>query len=270
MGRQKEKAAMKTSPLLCLVVLGLAAAFAAAESPFSCERPDVGGVYVAMDQSQLSIEGDDVASIDAVKTTDIPGETCFSLYSGDELAINRDSGGSSFGTLLRIDCAAYMQGGEFVPFEDDLKNVTGSGSAYSLCLFEGCSSDSKWICAYGEGSAIRKLFFSYDDTGAVDYIQNIWIQSNNAMPGSVLSDTPIAFQSILIPVATYMKEYGPATESPEGEDVASELGGGSYSEEGLPDGGGEGIPGGFNGGEGIPGGGFPGEGNEGIPSGGLP
>merc|ERR1712205_284891 len=247
MGRQKEKAAMKTSPLLCLVVLGLAAAFAAAESPFSCERPDVGGVYVAMDQSQLSIEGDDVASIDAVKTTDIPGETCFSLYSGDELAINRDSGGSSFGTLLRI-----------------------GGSAYSLCLFEGCSSDSKWICAYGEGSAIRKLFFSYDDTGAVDYIQNIWIQSNNTMPGSVLSDTPIAFQSILIPVATYMKEYGPATESPEGEDVASELGGGSYSEEGLPDGGGEGIPGGFNGGEGIPGGGFPGEGNEGIPSGGLP
>jgi len=197
------------------IVLGLCASMAAA---ISCDRPDISGVWVTNVQAQLAITGDDVQSIDALEETDFGNmTTCFSVYSEDELSINRDTGGSGFATVLRIDCEDYIQNGEYTPEIDELSDDQTAGSAYSLCVWEGCSESHALICAYGESGAIRKLFLETDDDGNIEFIQNIWIQSADASPDADFDHIPIAFESIWVTVDEFLEMYGPDSENDNGD-----------------------------------------------------
>ena len=105
------------------------------------------------------------------------------------------------------DCEDYLQNGEYTP---SLIEQT-SGSAYSLCLWEGCFE--ALICAYGESGAIRKLFLVTDDDDNIEFMQNVWIQSADASPDADFDHTPTAFESIWVTVDDFLELYGPDSEN---------------------------------------------------------
>ena len=116
------------------------------------------------------------------------------------------------------DCEDYIQNGEYTPEIDELSDDQTAGSAYSLCVWEGCSESHALICAYGESGAIRKLFLETDDDGNIEYIQNIWIQSADASPDADIHNTPIAFESTWVTVDDFLEMYGPDSENDNGDD----------------------------------------------------
>ena len=106
------------------------------------------------------------------------------------------------------DCEDYIQNGEYTPSLID----QSSGSAYSLCLWEGCFGGAL-ICAYGESTAIRKLFLVTDDDDNIEFMQNVWIQSADASPDADFDHTPTAFESIWVTVDDFLELYGPDSEN---------------------------------------------------------
>ena len=111
------------------------------------------------------------------------------------------------------DCEDYIQNGEYTPSLID----QSSGSAYSLCLWEGCFGGAL-ICAYGESTAIRKLFLVTDDDDNIEFMQNVWIQSADASPDADIDHTPIAFESIWVTVDDFLALSGPDSENDNSDD----------------------------------------------------
>ena len=111
------------------------------------------------------------------------------------------------------DCEDYIQNGEYTP---SLIRQS-SGSAYSLCLWEGCFGGAL-ICAYGESTAIRKLFIETDDDGNIEYMQGIWIQSADASPDADIKNRPIASQTTWVTMDDFLEMYGPDSENDNSDD----------------------------------------------------
>ena len=99
------------------------------------------------------------------------------------LELNAYNGSTAFLTLMYIDSTTYFE-------NDTLDPVLfgGGGTAWNVCVWEGCPTDSstggstgKIVCAYGQSNAFRHLIPFFDDEGNLVHLQMNWIQSNNIL-----------------------------------------------------------------------------------------
>ena len=99
------------------------------------------------------------------------------------LQLNAENGSTAFLTLMYVNSTTYFENDTLDPV------LFGSGgTAWNVCVWEGCPTDSstggstgKIVCAYGQSNAFRHLIPFFDDEGNLVHLQMNWIQSNNIL-----------------------------------------------------------------------------------------
>lgn len=134
------------------------------------------------DNTTLYQSYNDVQEIQSILNPDLFSAP-FIAIQDRTLELNAEHGSTAFLTLIYVNSTTYRENDTLDPIL-----FGGGGTAWNLCVWEGCpvhsstgGSTGRIICAYGQSNAFRTLIPIFDDDGHLVHMEMIWLQSNNLL-----------------------------------------------------------------------------------------